>query len=67
MKKNSQILNQNKKKIKFSKEEINKISKKVSKNLRKSIDIAYTRIKKFHLKQKNTSFTYKDKYNNELS
>ena len=55
------------KKIKFSKEEINKISKKVSKNLRKSIDIAYTRIKKFHLKQKNTSFTYKDKYKNELS
>ena len=55
------------KKIKFSKEEINKISKKVSKNLKRSIDIAYTRIKKFHLKQKITPFTYKDKYNNELS
>ena len=55
------------KKIKFSKEEINKITKKVDKNLKRSIDIAYTRIKKFHLKQKNTSFTYKDKYNNELT
>ena len=55
------------KKIKFSKEEINNISKKVSKNLKRSIDIAYTRIKKFHIKQKKTSFTYKDKYNNELS
>ena len=55
------------KKIKFSKEEINKISKKVSKNLKRSIDIAYTRIKKFHLKQKHTSFKYKDKYKNELS
>ena len=55
------------KNIKFSKEEINKITKKVGKNLKRSIDLAYTRIKKFHLKQKNTSFTYKDKYNNELS
>ena len=55
------------KNIKFSKEEINKITKKVGNNLKRSIDLAYTRIKKFHLKQKNTSFTYKDKYNNELS
>ena len=55
------------KNIKFSKEEINKITKKVGKNLKRSIDLAYTRIKKFHLKQKNTSFIYKDKYNNELS
>ncbi len=55
------------KQIKFSKEEINKITKKVSKDLKRSIDLAYTRIKKFHLKQKLPSFTYKDKYNNELS
>ena len=55
------------KKIKFSKEEINNISKKVSKKLKRSIDIAFTRIKKFHLEQKITPFTYKDKYNNELS
>ena len=55
------------KKIKFSKQEINKISKRISKNLKRSIDVAYSRIKKFHLKQKLTSFKYKDKYNNELS
>ena len=55
------------KKIKFSKEEINNISQKVSKKLKRSIDIAFTRIKKFHLEQKITPFTYKDKYNNELS
>ena len=55
------------KKIKFSKEEINKITKKVSKNLKRSIDLAYARIKKFHLKQKQPSFKYKDKYKNELS
>ena len=55
------------KKIKFSKEEINKISKKVSKKLKRSIDIAYSRIKKFHLEQKITPFKYKDKYNNELT
>jgi len=54
-------------KIKFSKEEINKISKKVEKNLKNSIEIAYTRIKKFHSKQKTSSFKYKDKFNNELS
>ena len=55
------------KKIKFSKEEINKISKKVNKKLKRSIDTAYTRIKKFHLEQKITPFKYKDKYNNELT
>ena len=55
------------KKIKFSKEEINKISKKVGKNLKRSIDLAYTRIKKFHLEQKIAPFKYKDKYNNEFT
>ncbi len=56
-----------KKKIKFTTKEINKISKKINKNLKKSIDIAYSRIKKFHLKQKFSSFKYKDKFKNELS
>ena len=42
--------------IKFSKTEINQILKKTDKNLKKSIDIAYLRIKKFHLKQKNEVF-----------
>ena len=55
------------KKIKFSKNEINKIIKNLSKDLKKSIDIAYSRIKKFHLKQKYSSFKFRDEYKNELS
>ena len=49
-------------KIKFSNDEINKISKKINKNLKKSIDIAYTRIKNFHSKQKSLPFKFKDKF-----
>ena len=48
----------NSKKIKFSKTEINNISKKIDKKLKKSIDLAYGRIKKFHSKQKFSSFRY---------
>ena len=55
------------KKIKFSKKEINTISKNIDKNLKKSIDIAFKRIKFFHSKQKFLSFNYKDSYKNELS
>ena len=55
------------KKIKFSKNEINTISKKIDKNLKRSIDIAFKRIKFFHSKQKFLSFNYKDSYKNELS
>ena len=55
------------KKIKFSKSEIKQILKKVDKNLKDSIDLAFNRIKKFHLKQKLIPIKYKDKYNNELS
>ena len=40
--------------IKFSNEEINKISKGIDKKLKKSIDLAYRRIKQFHSKQKFT-------------
>ena len=54
-------------KIKFSEEEIKKILKKVDKKLKKSIDIAFTRIKYFHTKQKFYSFKYRDKFKNELS
>ncbi len=53
--------------IKFSKKEINEISKKINKKLKKSIDIAFSRIKRFHKKQKFQSFKYKDQFNNELS
>ena len=54
------------KQIKFSKKEINKISKNIDKKLKNSIDLAFSRIKKFHLKQKFFSFKYKDKFKNEL-
>ena len=54
-------------KIKFSKNEINQFSKKIDIDLKKAIDLAYTRIKKFHLKQTFSAFKYKDRYNNILS
>ena len=54
-------------KIFFSSKEINKLSKKIDKKLKKAIDLAFNRIKKFHLKQTFSSFRFKDKYKNELS
>jgi len=51
----------------FTKKEINNISKKIDKKLKLAIDLAYIRIKKFHSKQKFSSFTFKDKYKNQLS
>ena len=54
-------------KIFFSNKEVNKISKKTDKKIRSAIDLAYNRIKKFHSKQKFSSFKFKDKYKNELS
>tara|TARA_B100000963_G_scaffold259377_1_gene227601 strand:- start:198 stop:1496 length:1299 start_codon:yes stop_codon:yes gene_type:complete len=54
------------KNIKFSKKEINYISKKIDGKLKKSIDTAFKRIKKFHKKQKLSSYKYKDEFNNEL-
>ena len=53
--------------IVFSKKEINIISKKIDKNVKKSIDLAFNRIKKFHSKQKFLPFNLKDKYKNELA
>ena len=54
-------------KVFFSNSEINSISKKTDKKIKRAIDLAFNRIKKFHLKQKFSSFKFKDKYNNELS
>ena len=54
-------------KIIFSKKEINEISLKTDVKIRKSIDIAFNRIKKFHKKQKVFPFRFKDQYKNELS
>ena len=51
----------------FSNKEINNISKKIDIKIKRSIDLAYERIKKFHSKQKFTSFTFKDKYKNVFS
>ena len=53
--------------LKFSRDEINKILKNVDKELKKSINLAYLRIKKFHFKQKISPFKFKDQYNNELA
>ena len=55
------------KKIFFSEKEIKNISKKLDKKIKKAIDLAYSRIKKFHSKQKNLSYKFKDKYKNEFS
>ena len=54
-------------KIFFSNKEINQIAKKTDIKIKKAIDLAYTRIKKFHSKQKVSNFKFKDKYKNELS
>ena len=52
MKKNFQKIKSNSNKIVFTNEEINKISKKINRNVKNSIDLAYNRIKKISLKTK---------------
>ncbi len=54
-------------KVVFSNKELNKISKRLDKKVKKAIDLAFSRIKNFHSKQIFSSFKYKDKYKNELS
>ena len=54
-------------KVFFSQKEINLISTKIDKKIKKAIDLAFIRIKRFHLKQKISNFKIKDNYNNELS
>tara|TARA_E500000178_G_scaffold322228_1_gene346872 strand:- start:213 stop:1508 length:1296 start_codon:yes stop_codon:yes gene_type:complete len=53
--------------ISFSKNEINKISRSADNGIKKAINIAFKRIKKFHSKQKFSSFNIKDEYKNYLS
>jgi histidinol dehydrogenase len=53
--------------LKFSQKEINKIASSLDSSLKKSIDLAFKRIKDFHIKQKNLPFKIKDRYKNELS
>ena len=66
MKRNFQKLNLKQIILNFPKELI-RISKSVDRELKKSIDLAYKRIKIFHSKQKFVSYKYKDKYQNELA
>ena len=54
-------------KVFFSNKELSLISKKLDKDIKKAIDLAYNRIKKFHYKQKFLSFKFKDSYKNLLS
>ena len=54
-------------KIFFSNKEIDQITKNTDIKIKKAIDLAFTRIKRFHLKQKVSNFKFKDNYNNELS
>ncbi len=51
----------------FSKKEINTIAKKTDIRIKRSIDLAFNRIKKFHSKQTILPFIYKDKYKNVMS
>ena len=66
-KKFSRIKKTNVKRLFFTSQEINTISKKTNLKIKKSIDLAYNRIKRFHSKQKFNSFKFKDKYNNVFS
>ena len=54
-------------KIIFSKQEVSSIANQVDKKIKLSIDLAFNRIKKFHIKQRFSSYRLKDKYKNELS
>ena len=65
-KKFSNINNIKNKNIKFSKFEIDNVIKKLDKNIKKSIDLAFLRIYKFHKKQKFNSYSLTDNYNNTL-
>jgi histidinol dehydrogenase len=53
--------------FKFSNLEIKKILKELDPNIKKSIDLAFNRIYKFHKKQKFNTYKIKDSYNNFLA
>ena len=54
-------------KIKLSSMEKKKIIKKLDKKTKNSIDLAFNRIYNFHRKQKLSSYSFKDKFNNSFS
>jgi len=60
-------VNINKKNIKISNYEINKITKNLDKDVKKAIDVAFKRIYQFHKNQAMSGFVFKDKIGNQLS
>ena len=62
----NKIKNINKRNLIFSNKKIKKITKTLDKETKKSIDMAYQRLKKFHLHQKLKSFKMKDSFKNVL-
>ena len=57
----------NKKNIQLSNKEIISIIKKLDPKVKKAINLAYARVKSFHLRQVNNSFKFKDKHGNQLA
>ena len=66
-KKFSNLKNISNKNLKFTKIEIKTILKKLDNTIKKSIDIAYDRIYRFHKNQRLTTYKIKDRYNNYCS
>ena len=56
----------NRNSIQISKKEIIGITSKLDPKIKKAINLAYSRVKSFHLKQVNSSFKFKDKFGNQL-
>ena len=56
----------NRNSIQISKKEIIAITSKLDPKIKKAINLAYSRVKSFHLKQVNSSFKFKDKFGNQL-
>ncbi len=65
-KKFNKVKNLNHNNLKFTKKEIIRIASRLDQKTKRSIDLAFIRIKKFHSKQKFISFKYFDKYQNKI-
>ena len=57
----------NKNNIQLNNKEIISIISKLDPKIKKAINLAYARVKSFHLRQVNNSFKFKDKYGNQLA
>ena len=57
----------NKKNIQLSNKEIVSITKKLDPKIKQAINLAFARVKSFHLRQVNKSFKFKDRYGNQLA